>query len=57
MDGKFFGLGGNVATSGYDDERVRLAVRIFEVEPAKEDRGGRCDALAEAHFLANACYH
>lgn len=57
MDGGFFGLCGNVATSGDDDERVRLAVRVLEVEPAKEDGGGRCGALAEIQFLAYACNH
>jgi len=56
MDGKLFGLGGDVTTGGDDDERVRLAIRVFEIEPAEEYRRGRRDALAEGHSLAYSCY-
>lgn len=57
MDRKFFGLCGNITTGGNDDERVRLAVGVFEIEATKEDGSGRCDALAKAHFLAYARYY
>lgn len=46
MDGVFLGLCGNVATGCDDDERVRLAVGVFEVKPTKEDGSGRSDTLA-----------
>jgi len=56
MDGKLFGLCGDITTGGDDDERVRLAVRVFEIKPAKEYRRGRRDALAEGHSLAYSRY-
>ena len=56
MDGEFFGLGGDITTRGDDDKGVCLAVRVLEIEPAKEYRRGRCDALAESHSLARPCY-
>lgn len=54
MDRTFFGLCGDITTGGDDDERVRLAIRVFEVESAKEDGSGRYDALSEVHFPAYA---
>jgi hypothetical protein len=57
MDGRLFGFCGNITTSGDDDERVCLAVRVFEVEPAKEDGSSRGYALTKVHFPAHACYH
>jgi len=57
MDREFFCLGRHITTRGDDDERVRLAVRILQIEPAKEYGRGRCDALAESHSLAHPCYN
>ena len=57
MNGKLFGLCGDVTTRSDDDERVRLAIRVLEIEPAEEDRRGRCDALAEGHPLTYSCYN
>ena len=57
MDGGLFCLGGDVTTRSDDDERVRFAVRVLEIEPAKEDRRCRCDSLAEGHSLAYSCYN
>ena len=37
MNRGLFGLCGNIATCGNDDEGVCLAVRILEIESAEED--------------------
>ena len=52
MYGRLFGLGCDVTAGGDDDERVGLAERVFDVESAEEDGGGRNDALPELEFLA-----
>ena len=54
---RFFSLGGDVTTRGDDDEGVRFAVRVLEIEPAKEHRCGGSYSLAEGHFLAYPCDH
>ena len=57
MDWELFGLGGDIATGSNHDERICLAVGVFEIEPAEEDRGSGRDALAESHSLADPRYH
>ena len=52
VDRRLFCFGRNIAASSYHDERVCLAVRVLQVEPAKEDSSSRYHALPEAQFLA-----
>jgi hypothetical protein len=52
VDGGFFRLCGDVAACGYHDERVRLAVQVFDVEPPEKDRGGGDNSLTQGQAFA-----
>lgn len=55
MDGGLFCLCSDVTACCYDEKGVGLAVRVLEVEPAKEDGGCRNNTLAKTEFLAEFC--
>ena len=52
MDGGFFCLCGDVAACGYHDERVGLAVQVFDVEPPEKDRGCGDNSLTQGQAFA-----
>jgi hypothetical protein len=56
VDGRLLGFCGDVAACGGDDEGVRLAIPVFDVEAAKEHSGSRNDTLAELETLAELGY-
>ena len=57
VDGGLFCFGGDIAAGRGDDERVCLAVRVLQIEPAEEDGRGRDDPLPELEFLAELRDH
>ena len=50
-------FGSKIATRSYHRKRIRLAIRVLEIEPAEEN--GRCRdyPLSKLQLLAQLCYH
>ncbi len=54
---RLFCLCGHIAAGSNDDERVRLAVRVLDVETTEEDGGSSDHPLSQLQFLAELGYY
>lgn len=52
MDGSFFSFGRHITASSNNQERISLAIQIFEVESTKKHRGSCDHTLTKVQFLA-----
>jgi len=52
----FFCLCGNIAACSYDEERICIAIRVFDIESAEKDGGGSYDSLAQQKVFAKLGY-
>ena len=50
-------FGGKIAARSYHRKRIRLAIRVLEIEPAKENSRRRDYPLSKLQLLAQLCYH
>ena len=57
VDRRLFCLCGNITAGGDDDEGIRLAVRVLDVETAEEDGRGGDHSLSQMEFLAELGYY
>lgn len=52
MNGGLLRLGSDITARRNNNKRICFAVRVLQVEPSEEDRGGRDNSLSELEFLA-----
>ena len=55
VDREFFSLCSDVAARSYHDERVCLAVQIFDMELPEKDCGSGDDTLMQSEAIAQHC--
>ena len=55
VDREFFSLCSDVAARSYHDERVCLAVQIFDMELPEKDCGSGDDVLMQSEAIAQHC--